>query len=45
MHLIPSGIFYPHVICIMGNGMVIDLPELIKEIKQDPNLQEFLRIK
>ncbi len=34
MHLIPSGIFYPHVICIMGNGMVIDPPELMKEIKQ-----------
>ncbi len=34
MHLIPSGIFYPHVICIMGNGMVIDLPELKKEIEQ-----------
>jgi len=34
MHLIPSGIFYPQVTCIMGNGMVIDPPELIKEIKQ-----------
>lgn len=33
MHLIPSGIFHPDVICIMGNGMVIDPKEFIEEIE------------
>ncbi|MDI6840082.1 MAG: adenylosuccinate synthase [bacterium] len=32
-HIIPSGIIYPHTICIIGNGVVIDPEVLIKEIK------------
>jgi adenylosuccinate synthase len=32
LHLIPSGIFHSGVRCIIGNGTVIDLWELIKEI-------------
>src|SRR5262245_47474791 len=24
-HLIPSGIFYPHMMCVIGNGVVIDV--------------------
>ena len=32
LHFIPSGIFRPDKICILGNGMVIDPGELIKEI-------------
>ena len=32
LHFIPSGIFRPDKICIIGNGMVIDPGELIKEI-------------
>jgi len=32
LHLIPSGIFYPHTICIMGNGMVINPAVLIDEM-------------
>ncbi|MBE0480076.1 MAG: adenylosuccinate synthase [Dehalococcoidia bacterium] len=32
MHLIPSGIFHPNVICIIGNGVVIDPAQLLKEI-------------
>jgi adenylosuccinate synthase len=33
LHLIPSGIFNEHCINIIGNGVVIDPIELIKEIK------------
>ena len=34
LHLIPSGIFYPHTICIIGNGVVINPTVLISEIDQ-----------
>jgi len=33
LHLIPSGIFHPGVICIIGNGVVIDPVALREEIK------------
>ncbi|MBI5208096.1 MAG: adenylosuccinate synthase [Candidatus Firestonebacteria bacterium] len=33
MHLIPSGILHKGKNCVIGNGVVIDLPALIKEIK------------
>lgn len=32
LHLIPSGIFYPEKICIIGNGLVIDPEVLIEEL-------------
>lgn len=32
LHLIPSGILHKGVQCILGNGVVIDLWEIIKEI-------------
>jgi len=31
MHLIPSGVFYPNVTCVIGNGVVIDPQVLIEE--------------
>ncbi|MEJ2720112.1 MAG: adenylosuccinate synthase [bacterium] len=31
-HLVPSGILYPHVTCILGGGMVIDPVALSEEI-------------
>jgi len=34
MHLVPSGIFYRHVTCIVGNGVVIDPAVLLEEIDQ-----------
>ncbi len=34
LHLIPSGIFYPQVKCIIGNGVVINPAVLIEEITQ-----------
>lgn len=34
LHLIPSGILHPGVLCVMGNGMVIDPWALEKEIEE-----------
>ncbi len=34
LHLIPSGIFYPQVGCIIGNGVVVNPGVLIDEIKE-----------
>ncbi len=33
LHLVPSGIFYPGVTCIIGNGVVIDPGSLIGEME------------
>ena len=32
LHLIPSGILYPDKLCIIGNGVVLDLELLLEEI-------------
>lgn len=32
-HLIPSGIFWPQVTCIIGNGVVVDPDVLLEEIE------------
>jgi len=34
LHLIPSGIFHPHITCVIGNGVVIDPTALMDEIAQ-----------
>ncbi|MCK4322089.1 adenylosuccinate synthase [candidate division WOR-3 bacterium] len=34
LHLIPSGIFHRDKICIIGNGVVIDIKQLEKELKE-----------
>lgn len=34
IHLVPSGIFYPHTQCLMGNGMVIDPEVLLREMQE-----------
>ncbi len=34
LHLIPSGIFHPRVVCVIGNGVVIDPIALMQEIDQ-----------
>ncbi|MER3524193.1 MAG: adenylosuccinate synthase [Ignavibacteria bacterium] len=34
LHLIPSGIFHPHITCVIGNGAVIDPAALLSEIDQ-----------
>lgn len=33
MHLVPSGILEPDVTCVIGNGVVVDPAELVKEIR------------
>ena len=32
LHLIPSGILYPDVLCVMGNGVVINPHNIIREM-------------
>ena len=32
LHLVPSGIFYPHTICIIGNGVALNPAALLKEM-------------
>lgn len=34
LHLIPSGIFYPQVTCIIGNGVAVNPAVLLREIKE-----------
>ena len=34
LHLLPSGIFHPHIRCVIGNGVVIDPSALLGEIAQ-----------
>ena len=33
LHLIPSGIFYPHNTCIIGNGVVVNPDALLQEVE------------
>src|SRR3990167_5746774 len=33
LHLIPSGILHPGKVCVIGNGVVIDLEAFFEEIK------------
>ena len=33
-HLIPSGIFWPQTVCVIGNGVVVDPEVLINEIEK-----------
>jgi adenylosuccinate synthase len=47
LHLIPSGIFYPDKICVIGNGVVVNPKALLEEIQylKDRNVSvENLRI-
>ena len=33
-HLVPSGILYPKTLCVIGNGVVIDLKGLLEEMAE-----------
>ena len=33
LHMLPSGVFYDHTTCILGNGVALNIPFLAKEIK------------
>ena len=30
--MLPSGVFYGHTTCILGNGVALNIPKLIEEI-------------
>ncbi|MFA5792865.1 MAG: adenylosuccinate synthase [Candidatus Gracilibacteria bacterium] len=32
-HLLPSGLLYPHVNCVIGNGVVLHVPSMFEEIE------------
>jgi adenylosuccinate synthase len=34
LHLVPSGIFYPHTVCLIGNGVVVSPSVLLGELEQ-----------
>ena len=34
LHLVPAGIFYPHTVCLIGNGVVVSPSVLIRELEQ-----------
>jgi adenylosuccinate synthase len=33
LHLIPSGILYPDTLCVVGNGVVVDMEKMLQEIQ------------
>ncbi len=33
LHLLPSGIFYPHITNILSNGVALDIPKLMHELE------------
>ena len=33
LHLLPSGVFYPHVTNIIGNGVALNVPSFLKELR------------
>ena len=34
LHTLPSGVFYDHTTCIIGNGVALNIPILVKEIEE-----------
>ena len=34
LHLVPSGILHDHVVCVLGNGMVVNPVNLLREMDQ-----------
>ena len=33
LHLLPSGVFYNHITSVIGNGVALNIPYLVKELK------------
>lgn len=33
LHILPSGVFYNHTTCIIGNGVALNIPDLFEEIQ------------
>jgi len=49
LHLVPGGIVYPQTTCLIGQGVVLDIPILMQEISNlekmgVPNVRERLKI-
>ncbi len=34
LHMLPSGVFYSHTTCVLGNGVALNIPYLAREIKE-----------
>src|SRR5690554_3176475 len=34
LHLLPSGVFHPHITNIIGNGVALNIPSLLREITE-----------
>ena len=34
LHLLPSGVFYDHTTCVIGNGVALNIPYLFREINE-----------
>ena len=34
LHLLPSGVFYNHTTSIIGNGVALNIPYLVKEVNE-----------
>ncbi len=34
LHMLPSGVFYSHTTCILGNGVALNIPYLFNELKE-----------
>jgi adenylosuccinate synthase len=34
LHTLPSGVFYDHTTCVIGNGVALNIPVLFNEIKE-----------
>ena len=37
LHMLPSGVFYQHITNVIGNGVALNIPYLVNELK---NLEE-----
>ena len=33
LHQLPSGVFYPHTVNVIGNGVALDVPKFLSELK------------
>lgn len=34
LHLLPSGVFYKHTTCVIGNGVALNIPYLVREMEE-----------
>ena len=34
LHTLPSGVFYPHITNVVGNGVALDIAKLVQELEE-----------